>query len=169
MEIKYSTLDSPVGRMLVAVSPQGLRAVALGDDDDALLRDLFAMCPGCEIRRDDVGPWAGAVLGVLHGHPVPPDLPLAPAGTPFQRDVWDALRRIPPGSTATYGQIAAAIGRPGAARAVGAACGANPLALVVPCHRAVPAGGGLGGYRWGVERKSRLLEMERQSVGGKTP
>jgi O-6-methylguanine DNA methyltransferase len=89
-----------------------------------------------------------------------PDLPLDLRGTPFQRAVWAALRRIPPGRTATYGEVAARIGRPGAARAVARACAANPVALLVPCHRVVPASGGTGGWRWGAARKRALLARE---------
>ena len=89
-----------------------------------------------------------------------PGIPLDLRGTPFQRAVWTALREIPPGRTQTYGQVAARIGRPGAARAVARACAANPVALLVPCHRVVRADGNLSGYRWGVERKRQLLERE---------
>jgi O-6-methylguanine DNA methyltransferase len=87
---------------------------------------------------------------------------LAPGGSPFRRRVWRALLEIPPGTTASYGEVAAAIGRPGAARAVGRAVGGNPIALLIPCHRIVPSSGGTGGYRWGGERKQGLLEMERR-------
>ncbi|MBW6399677.1 methylated-DNA--[protein]-cysteine S-methyltransferase [Roseomonas sp. HJA6] len=89
-----------------------------------------------------------------------PDLPLALRGTPFQKAVWAALRQIPPGRTATYAEVAARIGRPGAARAVARACAANPVALVIPCHRVVPAAGGVGGWRWGATRKHALLMRE---------
>ena len=88
------------------------------------------------------------------------DLPLDLHGTPFQRAVWTALREIPPGHTATYAEVAAAIGRPGAARAVARACAANPVALAVPCHRVIPASGGTGGWRWGADRKQALLVQE---------
>lgn len=93
-----------------------------------------------------------------------PDTPLDLQGTPWQLHIWAALREIPFGGTLTYGELARLLGRPGASRAVGAACGANPIAILVPCHRVIPADGGLGGYRWGAERKRRLLDFERRAV-----
>jgi AraC family transcriptional regulator of adaptative response/methylated-DNA-[protein]-cysteine methyltransferase len=94
------------------------------------------------------------------------ELPLDVRASAFQARVWEALRAIPPGATRSYGEIAAAIGAPGAARAVGHACATNPVSVVVPCHRAVRGDGGLGGYRWGLERKRKLLEIERARRGG---
>jgi len=125
--------------------------VALGDDDAALERTL----PRAGVRRDDA--LAGLARRVAAGDP---DVPLDVCGTPFQWRVWRALQAIPAGETRSYREIAEAVGRPSAVRAVGAACGANPVALVIPCHRAVRTDGGLGGYRWGLERKAALLGSE---------
>ena len=127
------------------------------------LRWVEAACPGAEpMALSDEA--ARQVRQYLAGERRDFDLPLAPAGTDFQRTVWQALGEIPYGQTRTYGEIAAAIGRPGAARAVGAAAGRNPLWLVVPCHRCVGRGGALTGYAGGLWRKERLLALERKNV-----
>ena len=171
LSIRYALFDTALGVALVAATDQGICAVALGDAAEALAAGLQGDFPQADVRRDDeaVGPWAEPVLRVLAGAPgaSPTDaaqallaLPTDVRGTAFQRRVWAALRRIPPGETRTYGEVAAAIGRPQAARAVAGACGANPVALVVPCHRVVGASGALRGYRWGPERKRRLLALE---------
>ena len=124
---------------------------------------LSAEFPAAAIRRDDavLGAWVEALVHYLSGESQQLDLPLDVCATAFQRRVWEALRAIPYGETRSYRQIAAAIGQPSAARAVARACATNPAALVVPCHRVVGEGGGLRGYRWGVERKRALLEQER--------
>jgi AraC family transcriptional regulator of adaptative response/methylated-DNA-[protein]-cysteine methyltransferase len=136
--------------------------VALGDADTVLERELTAEFPKASIRRDDreLGPLARMVVRELSGDAVAAEIPVDIKATAFQRRVWKALRRIPRGATRTYTEVAAGIGQPGASRAVARACAANPLALVVPCHRVVPAAGGTGGYRWGRDRKARLLELE---------
>lgn len=156
-----------LGQLLVAATGRGLCLVALGDDTSALQADLKTRFPAATLRAD--GPAAvaflPAVLGVLET-PVRPapgaaDLPLDLRGTAFQQRVWAILQRIPPGETRTYAEVAAALGQPSAVRAVAGACGANPAALVVPCHRVVRSDGGLGGYRWGVDRKRALLAREK--------
>jgi O-6-methylguanine DNA methyltransferase len=124
---------------------------------------LSSEYPRGQVTRDDAA-LQSAVDQVVHlamGEAPHVDLPLDVQATAFQRRVWEALRQIPRGEVRTYGQIAREIGQPEAVRAVGRACGANPVALAIPCHRVVGADGGLGGYRWGVERKRRLLEAER--------
>lgn len=160
---------SPIGLVLVARSAAGLVAVLVGDDREALRRELA--------RRFPLGEWAGSdaaldalaerVAALVETPAKTLDVPLDMRGTPFQRDVWRALRAIPPGATTTYGELAARLGRPTSARAVGAACGANPLAIVVPCHRVIARDGALTGYRWGVERKRALLEREAGMRGSR--
>ncbi len=162
MTIRYAIADSPLGRLLVAATEAGVCFVSLGDSDKALEAALRGDYHAAEIRRDDAGLEAhlAGVLQRLDGGSPHADLPLDIQGTAFQKQVWDALRAIPAGETRTYGEIARSIGRPAAARAVGHACGANPVAVVVPCHRAVGSGGRLTGYRWGLERKKKLLQIE---------
>ena len=135
----------------------------LGDDPDALVRDLQARFPKAELgrRRRGVRGRMAQVVGVVRGDLPAQELPLDVRGAAFQQRVWGALREIPPGETATYAEIAARIGAPKAVRAVGSACGVNPVAVGIPCHRIVRRDGGLSGYRWGVERKRALLDRER--------
>ncbi len=160
--IRYAIADCPLDRMLVAATPLGVCAVFFGADDRALRAALEADFPDAPLTRDDAG-LAEPVSGVVahFDREAAGDLPLDVRGTAFRERVWRALREIPRGETRTYAEIAAAIGAPGAARAVGSACAANPVSLVIPCHRALRADGGAGGYRWGVERKERLLAIER--------
>ncbi len=154
--------DSPLGRVLVATTDTGLCAVYLGDDDEALLQTLYAEFPAAHIGSGPAPEAAAtAIAAYLCGHTPLPVLPLDPVGTPFQRSVWQALCRIPYGETRTYRQLAKVLGLPaGAARAVGQACAANALAIVVPCHRAIGADGRLSGFRWGIARKRALLMRE---------
>lgn len=161
--IAFATAASPLGRLLVAATERGVCAVSLGDSDAVLEATLRVDFPAAAIARDD-GALAGrlaAVLGHLGGRLPRLDLPLDVRATAFQWKVWRALTAIPPGETLSYGAIAARLGQPSAARAVGRACATNPVALIVPCHRAVGGDGRLTGYRWGVERKRRLLALEK--------
>ena len=162
MTIAYTLTACPLGRLLVAATERGLCAVRLGDDDGTLEATLRAEFPAATVVRDDaaLGAPVGELLRHLAGEQPHLDLPLDIRATAFQRQVWEALRAIPPGATRSYSQIAQAIGRPTAVRAVAQACAANPVALVIPCHRVVRSGGDLGGYRWGVERKRALLNQE---------
>ncbi len=161
--IRWSTAESPLGRMLVAATERGLCAVLFADSDKEAERELKARFGKATLQRDDVrlGEAVRTVLSQMTESATAASLPFDVRATSFQHRVWEALRSIPRGETRTYSQIAQTIGAPKAVRAVGAACGANPLAIVVPCHRAVGADGRLTGYRWGLERKRRLLEMER--------
>jgi AraC family transcriptional regulator of adaptative response/methylated-DNA-[protein]-cysteine methyltransferase len=163
--IVYTVADSPLGALLVAVTERGLCKVDIGDDVGALERRLANEFHRAARRRDDaaLAPLVDTVLARIDGRAPAQDVPLDVRGTAFQRRVWEELRRIPLGETRTYGEVAAAIGAPGASRAVGSACGANPLPVVVPCHRVVPASGGVGNYGLGPERKRRLLEREGAS------
>ena len=163
--IRYTIVDSPIGRMLLARTERGICSISLGDDDERLAADLRREFAGATTERDDAGlrPWAEAVQSNLAGRQPHLDLPLDVRASAFQRRVWEALRAIPYGETRTYGQVAAAIGSPGAARAVGRACATNPVAIVVPCHRVVASGGQLGGYASGVARKRWLLDHEAEA------
>ena len=156
-------MDSPLGRLLVAGTERGVCAVSIADDDDALETRLATEFPAAERARDDatLATWVEAIVRHLRGEEPHLELPLDVRATAFQWRVWQALREIPYGTTRSYGEVARALGQPTAARAVARACATNPVPLVIPCHRVVREGGGLGGYRWGVERKRELLERER--------
>jgi len=162
----YAVGPCALGQVLVAATARGVCAILLGDSPAGLRTELERRFPGA--TRSEAGPevqaWLQTVIRLVDDPLEAPgsELPLDIRGTAFQRRVWEALRGIPPGSTASYAEIAERIGRPGAARAVAGACAANPLAVAIPCHRVVPAGGGVGGYRWGVERKRTLLDREHQ-------
>jgi len=156
--IRYAMLDTPLGRMLVAATSKGICRLSFDEDESALRRRF----PNATILPADAS-MASIISGVLQAVETPaaaPDLPLDVRGTAFQEAVWRELRKIPPGETRSYAQIAAAVGQPGAVRAVGTANGSNPVAVLVPCHRVVRSDGSLGGYAGGIDRKRRLLEAE---------
>jgi len=161
--IRYTTTRSPMGLILVAATDKGICRIMRGTGETAMAAELKREFPSAQVRRDAVGlkAWAKVVAGIADGRKPHIDLPLDIRATAFQRRVWEALQSIPRGATRSYGEVARAIGKPKAARAVGAACGANPVALVIPCHRVVAGDGGLGGYGWGLERKKVLLDKER--------
>src|SRR5213596_2236783 len=161
--IAFTVVPCALGRLLVATTARGICRVSLGSGADDLEAALATEFPAAELRRDR-GALAGtvaALLRYLDGRAEPLDLPLDVRATAFQRRVWEALRRIPYGTTRSYTDIARAIGKPSATRAVARACEIGRASLVIPCHRVVRADGGLGGYRWGVARKRALLEQER--------
>lgn len=164
LEIRYTIVDSPLGGLLVGRTAKGICAVLL-DDPARLADDLAAEFPGASLVRDDeaLGEWAAVVVEAVAGNALAESLPLDLIGTSFQRRVWAELQRLPLGETASYAEIAARIGRPTATRAVARACATNHAAIVVPCHRVVRTDGGLGGYKWGVQRKERLLESEAKN------
>ena len=161
--IRFAIGECSLGSILVAATGQGICAIQFGDDPDALVRDLQDRFPKALLVGGDqeferlVAEVVGLVEAPAHGL----DLPLDVRGTAFQQRVWQALRAIPSGSTASYAEIAERIGRPKAVRAVAQACAANPIAVAIPCHRVVRTDGALSGYRWGVERKRALLEREK--------
>ena len=163
--IHYATADSPLGRLLVATTARGLCAVLFADSDAEAAVELRERFPQAVLRAAAIdaalAEAVGLVLSRLSEHPTAATLSLHVRATAFQQRVWRALLEIPRGETRTYAQIAEAVGSPNAVRAVGTACGSNLLAVVVPCHRVVGADGRLTGYRWGVERKRQLLEMEQ--------
>ena len=161
--IRFAVGQCSLGAILVAASAQGVCAITLGDDPAVLVRALQDRFPLAELAGGDpafetmVARVVGAVEAPNNGF----DLPLDIRGTAFQQRVWQALRDIPAGRTASYAEVAAAVGSPGAVRAVAGACAANPLAIVIPCHRVIRSDGAMSGYRWGVERKAALLQRER--------
>lgn len=160
--IAFAIAQTSLGALLVARSARGVCAISLGDDPDALLRELQDRFPRAELVGGDAGfeRLVAQVVGLIAQPGIGHDLPLDVRGTAFQQRVWQALRRIPPGQTASYADIAARIGSPKAVRAVAQACAANTLAIAIPCHRVVRSDGALSGYRWGVARKRALLERE---------
>jgi AraC family transcriptional regulator of adaptative response/methylated-DNA-[protein]-cysteine methyltransferase len=168
MQIRYSISNSPLGRVLVGATHKGVSAVYLGNSDARLEAEIRREYPRAEIRRDRNGMegWIEKILAHLRGREPHLDLPTDVQATAFQRRVWEELRRIPYGSTRTYSQVARAIGRPKAIRAVARACATNPTSVVVPCHRVVREDGNLAGYRWGLERKRALLEHESEATDG---
>ncbi|HKB10719.1 MAG TPA: bifunctional DNA-binding transcriptional regulator/O6-methylguanine-DNA methyltransferase Ada [Vicinamibacterales bacterium] len=166
--IRYTIVDTEVpslGRLLVAATDRGVCAVAMASSDAELAGVLAREYPAATIVADAgaLNQWTRAIIAHLAGRAPTLDLPLDVQATAFQWQVWEALAAIPYGETRTYSEVAAAIGRPQAVRAVARACATNPVALAVPCHRVVPAAGGEGGYRWGIERKKALLARERRT------
>jgi len=160
--IAFAIGQSSLGAILVARSQRGVCAISLGDDPDALLRELQDRFPRAELIGGDAGfeRLVAQVVGMIEQPNIGIDLPLDVRGTAFQQRVWDALRKIPAGETASYAQIAQRIGSPKSVRAVAQACASNTLALAIPCHRVVRSDGALSGYRWGVARKRELLARE---------
>ena len=163
LEISYVIVDSPLGRLLVAATEKGVCKVSLGDSDADLQADLQRHYHAATLRQGESGfqAWVIAIVAYLKGRRTTLALPIDVRATAFQWQVWEALQKIPYGSTRSYAEVAASLGRPKAARAVANACANNPVALVTPCHRVVRGDGSLGGYRWGLARKRALLELER--------
>lgn len=165
-EIRFGVAESVLGKILVAATKRGLCSVTIGDDVVALERDLVKTFPSATLtsangRDAQMKRWLDAVVAVASGRQakIPP---LDIAGTAFQLKVWEALQRIPAGATRSYSEIAAELGAKGASRAVGSACARNPVALAIPCHRVLRNDGAAGGYRWGLERKQKLLAAEKR-------
>jgi AraC family transcriptional regulator of adaptative response/methylated-DNA-[protein]-cysteine methyltransferase len=163
--IRYTFADSPLGRMLIAATDKGICAIQFADSDDELEHGLRHEFPFAVRRRDDTAlqSWKQQLLKQIRGQRLNSSLPLDIQATAFQRQVWTYLQSIPVGATRSYGQVAKAIGQPTATRAVARACATNPVAVAIPCHRVVHTNGDLGGYRWGIERKKALLEVEREA------
>ena len=172
LDIRYDILDTPAGMLLVAATGKGVCAIQFGGSAKMLDESVRAEFPAANLQRDPafLSPWASQLRAHLDGRLQTLDIPLDIQATAFQRRVWEYLQTIPYGRTDTYGQIAKQIGRPLAARAVARACASNPVAVAIPCHRVVRGDGEMGGYRWGVERKQKLLRMEKSTkksgVGG---
>jgi AraC family transcriptional regulator of adaptative response/methylated-DNA-[protein]-cysteine methyltransferase len=162
LEIHFAVGQCSLGAILVAATQRGVCAVLLGDDPEELVHDLERRFSRARLVGADAGfeRLVARVVGLVERPATAHELPLDIRGTAFQERVWKALTQIPAGETRTYAELADAIGAPSAVRAVGTACGANPLAVAIPCHRAVRRDGSLAGYRWGIERKRELLERE---------
>ena len=173
MSITYTIVDCPLGRLLVGATEKGICAVSLGNADTELETALAREYPAAERRREnsvdggmsgdsDLAEWVNMLLEHLNGQQPHLRLPVDVQATAFQWRVWSELQNIPYGSTRSYSEVARAVGSPKAARAVAQACATNPVAIVIPCHRVVREDGDLGGYRWGLNRKERLLEQEQK-------
>lgn len=170
MKINYTIVACSLGRLLVAATERGVCSVQFGDSDEELAAALSAEYPTATLQHDGshLAPWVEGLLGHLEGEQTSLQLPLDLRATAFQMRVWDELRRIPYGETRSYGEVAQAIGQPSATRAVARACATNPVALLTPCHRVTRTGGAPGGFRWGIERKQKLLARERQRATEET-
>lgn len=164
--IMFAVGETSLGSILVASTARGVCAILMGDDPDALARNLQDRFPHAEIVGGDDGfeDTVAAVVGLVERPGSGFDLPLDIRGTAFQDRVWQALREVPAGSMVSYADVARRIGAPGSSRAVAQACGANALALAIPCHRVVRTDGSISGYRWGVERKRELLNRESKAA-----
>ena len=164
--IRFSISSCGLGLLLAAATERGLCAVIFGDDRVVLERQLRQQFQQAQIVNDAdrLGEYVSAILANMSNHPALNDLPLDVRATSFQARVWQALRQIPRGETRSYAEVARTLGQPSAVRAVARACAANPVAIAVPCHRVIGSNGALTGYRWGVERKKKLLEIEKDSV-----
>jgi AraC family transcriptional regulator of adaptative response/methylated-DNA-[protein]-cysteine methyltransferase len=163
--VRYTTAGCPLGRVLLAGTERGICAVFLADADEELKSFLKTEFPAARLERDEdaLGEWLTNLLRRIEGARPHRELPLDVQATAFQRRVWEELQRIPAGETRTYQQVAVAIGKPTASRAVARACATNPVSVVIPCHRVVGSNGKLTGYRWGVTRKKKLLDAERDA------
>jgi len=164
--IRYACADSPLGRMLIAATDRGVCAIQFAHSDGELIEGLKREFPFAVRKPDEGGlqTWVAALLEKMSGRELNAALPLDIRATAFQRQVWSYLQSIPFGATRSYGQVAKAIGQPSASRAVARACATNPVAVAIPCHRVVRGDGNLSGYRWGVERKKTLLEIEQRRL-----
>ncbi len=161
--VRFAVGQTTLGALLVAATEKGVCAIQLGDDPEQLVHDLEHRFAHATLIGDDPGfsQVVARIVALVESPARPLDLPLDIRGTAFQERVWQALTRIVPGQTMTYSELAVAIGQPAAVRAVASACAANELAIAIPCHRVVRASGALAGYRWGIERKTALLQRER--------
>ena len=171
LRVRYRCAQTPLGRVLVAATDRGVCRVAFGDDDTQLVEALRHELPRAHLEPGGaaVASWTREVVRRVRGLDPAVEVPLDVRATAFQWQVWRALRRIPGGATRAYGEVARAVGRPAAGRAVARACASNPAAVVVPCHRVVCADGQLGGYRWGAARKRALLAAEHRCATEREP
>ena len=163
--IRYTCADSPLGRMLIAATDKGICSIQFARSDGELIEGLRREFPFATRKVDDGGLrlWVVSLLNHMRGKDLNSSLPLDIRATAFQRRVWTYLQSIPFGATQSYSEVAKGIGHPSATRAVARACATNPVAVAIPCHRVVREDGSMGGYRWGVDRKKTLLEMEQRA------
>ena len=166
MQIGYTVANSSLGKVLVGSTDRGVAAVYLGERETPLVEALRKEYPNATIARSHNGAneWLNEILCRVEGNAPSVDLPLDVQATAFQRRVWQELQKIPRGATRTYTQVARALGKPRSVRAVARACATNPVSIVVPCHRVIRSDGNLAGYRWGLQRKQKLLERESASA-----
>jgi AraC family transcriptional regulator, regulatory protein of adaptative response / methylated-DNA-[protein]-cysteine methyltransferase len=164
--VRYTITDSPLGRMLIAATDKGICSIQFSDNDEQLQQGLMREFPFATRRRDDaaMAEWRVNLTRLMQGREAHPSLPLDIRATAFQRRVWETLQKIPRGETRSYSAVAKKIGMPTATRAVARACATNPVAVAIPCHRVIREDGNLGGYRWGMERKEKLLAMEQRLI-----
>ena len=164
--VRFTIANSPLGRMLIAATDKGICSIRFGDSDEELQQGLMREFPFAVRKRDDqaMAQWRASLVQVMRGQGAHPSLPLDIRATAFQRRVWEYLQQIPRGETRSYSEVAREIGMPTATRAVARACATNPVAVAIPCHRVVREDGDMGGYRWGVERKEKLLDLEQASA-----
>jgi AraC family transcriptional regulator of adaptative response/methylated-DNA-[protein]-cysteine methyltransferase len=167
MKIDYTITNCDLGKMLVARTEKGVCAVTFGDDETGLIEKLFGEYPKAEISRNETNlkEYVEAILQNLAGKNRRIVLPIDVQATAFQMQVWETLRKIPYGETLSYKQVAESLGNPKGVRAVARACATNRVAVVIPCHRVVGSDGSLSGYRWGIERKQKLLDTEKKGRG----
>jgi len=167
MKLRYAVTDAKRGKVLVAATERGVSAVYLGNSEAKLVLELREEYPqaGIAAARNGLEKWVREIVSRTEGNPPRQELPLDLVATAFQRRVWQELQRIPFGKTRTYAQVARAVGKPSASRAVARACATNPVSVVVPCHRVVREDGHLAGYRWGIDRKEQLLKAEKAEAG----
>ncbi len=162
--VQYTVANSPLGRMLIAATDKGICSIQFADSDDQLQQGLMREFPFATRRRDDAAmtQYRERLTDIINnGQETSPSLPLDIRATAFQRRVWEALQRIPRGETRSYSAVAKKIGMPKATRAVARACATNPVAIAIPCHRVIREDGDLGGYRWGIQRKQQLINLEK--------
>jgi AraC family transcriptional regulator of adaptative response/methylated-DNA-[protein]-cysteine methyltransferase len=162
--IRYTIADSPLGRMLIAATDKGICAIQFANSDEELGQGLMREFPFAVRKRDDhaMAQWRSSLVNVMRGQGAHPALPLDIRATAFQRRVWEYLQTIPRGETRSYSKVARDLGMPNATRAVARACATNPVAVAIPCHRVLRESGEMGGYRWGVDRKEKLLALEQR-------
>jgi len=166
MRIGYTIANSSLGKVLVGATDRGVSAVYLGEKESSLVAALRKEYPKAELARasGESDAWLKEILSRVEGSAPRVDLPLDVKATAFQRRVWQELQKIPRGTTRSYAQVARAVGKPGSVRAVARAIATNPTSVVVPCHRVIRTDGSLAGYRWGIQRKQKLLEREAASA-----
>lgn len=169
--LRWTAVTTELGTVVAAAGDLGLAAVRIGDDVDALVAEIARELPAARLERHDAGlaELADGLRRLAAGGAPLAEIPVDLHGTAFQARVWDALRRIPAGQTRSYTEVAAEIGAPTAVRAVASACARNPVALVIPCHRVIRGDGSMGGYRWGLAVKERLLRREREAAARVAP
>ena len=164
--VYYTTLPCDLGFVGIAATAAGICFVGFADDESRLEKTLRAEFAGRILSRDDkrLRSWAAGIRNRLAGRRIKDEVPIDAHGTPFQQRVWSLLRAIPSGETRSYKQLARQLGQENATRAVARACATNPVSLLTPCHRVVRSDGALAGYRWGIERKQKLLDMEKNAT-----